>query len=101
LPWPSVIASVKLAQDLLSFPAYDQVRSRFLADLDKDISQWIESPKLRTDIGFAAKKAGWFKDTTRGDLWFKTLIPAFASADFAKKDIAVKLGKIWTWTENV
>ncbi|MDP2820068.1 MAG: AAA family ATPase [Polaromonas sp.] len=101
LPWPSVIASVKLAQDVLSFAAYDQVRSRFMADLDKDIGQWVESQKLRIDIGLAAKTAGWFKDTTRGDQWFKTLIPAFASADFAKKDIGVKLGKLWTWAENV
>lgn len=101
LPWPSVIASVKLAQDVLGFAAYDQVRSRFMADLDKDIGQWPDSPKLRTDIGLAAKKAGWFKDTTRGDQWFKTLIPAFASADFAKKDIGVKLEKLGTWAENV
>lgn len=101
VPWPSVIASVKLAKDVLGFAAYDQVRSRFMADLDKDIGQWVDDPKLRTDIGLTAKKAGWFKDTTRGDQWFKTLIPAFASEDFAKKDIGVKLGKLWTWAENV
>uniref|UniRef100_UPI00315868B3 ATP-dependent nuclease n=1 Tax=Variovorax sp. S12S4 TaxID=3029170 RepID=UPI00315868B3 len=78
LPWASVIDSVELAQDVLSFPAYDQVRSRFMADLDQDIGKWVESAKLRADIGLAAKKAGWFKDTTRGDQWFKTLTPAFA-----------------------
>ena len=71
------------------------------ADLDEDIGQWAESAKLRTDIGLAAKKVGWFKDTTRGDQWFKTLVPAFADPEFPKKDIAVKLAKLWTWAENV
>lgn len=101
LPWASVIASVKLAQYVLSFPAYDQVRTRFMADLDKDVGQWVESAKLRSDVGMVAKKAGWFKDTTRGDQWFKTLLPAFDDPDFAKKDIAVKLAKLWTWAERV
>lgn len=101
LPWASVIDSVKLARDVLSFPAYDQVRSRFMADLDQDIGKWIESAKLRADIGLAAKKAGWFKDTTRGDQWFKTLTPAFADPGFSEKDIAIKLSKLWAWAEHV
>ena len=101
LPWASVIDSVKLAQDVLSFPAYDQVRSRFMAELDQDIGKWVESAKLRTDIGLAAKKAGWFKDTTRGDQWFKTLTPAFADPGFLEKDIAIRLRKLWAWAEHV
>lgn len=101
LPWVSVIDSVKLAQDVLSFPVYDQVRSRFLADLDQDIGKWVESAKLRTDIGLAAKKAGWFKDIARGDQWFKTLTPAFADPGFSEKDIAIKLSKLWAWAEHV
>jgi putative ATP-dependent endonuclease of the OLD family len=101
LPWASVIDSVKLAQDVLSYPAYNQVRSRFMADLDKDIGKWVESAKLRTDIGLAAKKAGWFKDITRGDQWFKTLTPAFADPGFLETDIAIKLSKLWAWAEHV
>jgi hypothetical protein len=101
LPWACVVNSVKLAQDVLSFPAYDQVRSRFMADLDQDIRTWVESAKLRTDIGLAAKKAGWFKDTTRGDQWFKTLTPAFADPNFSETDIAIKLSKLWAWAEHV
>jgi len=101
LPWASVIDSVKLVQDVLNFPAYDQVRSRFMADLDQDIGKWVESAKLRTDIGLAAKKAGWFKDTTRGDQWFKTLTPAFADPGFSEADIAIKLFKLWAWAEHV
>jgi hypothetical protein len=49
----------------------------------------------------AAKKAGWFKDTTRGDQWFKTLTPAFADPGFSEKDIAIKLSKLWAWAEHV
>lgn len=73
LPWASVLVSVKLAQELLGFRVNDQVRSKFLDELDKDVDQWKESPKLRAAIGAAAKKGDWFKDTTRGDLWFKAM----------------------------
>jgi len=101
LTWASVLVSVKLAQDELGFPAHDQVRSKFLEDLDKDIGKWQESPKLRTAIGIVAKKAGWFKDTTRGDLWFKAIMPAYEDPAFAKKNLALELGKLWAWAERV
>ena len=101
LPWASVIASVKLAQDVLSYQVYGQVRSRFVGDLDKDVAQWEESAMLRAAIGGAAKKHDWFKNTTRGDQWFKTLAHAFANPDFAEKDITVKLAELWTWAEHV
>ncbi len=100
LSWDSVLVSVKLAQDELHFPSYEQVRSMLGEELDKDIDKWVDSPKLRKAIGGAAKKAGWFKDTTRGDLWFKAIATAFADAEFAKKDLAVKLNKIWAWAEH-
>jgi putative ATP-dependent endonuclease of the OLD family len=101
LPWDRVLVSVKLAQDELGFPAHDQVRSRFQEALDQDICKWPESAKLRTDIGVAAKKGGWFKDTTRGDLWFKAVSPAFKDAGFLKKELALKLEELWTWAEHV
>jgi hypothetical protein len=102
LPWPSVLASVKIAQDELDFPVYDHVRSRLVAgDLNKDTSTWKDSPELRIAIGVAAKKSSWFKDTTRGDLWFKAVTQAFLDADFGKKNLALELGKLWAWAEHV
>lgn len=100
LPWANVLISVKLAQDELGFPAYDQVRSKLEEELDKDIGKWQDSPKLRKAIGAVAKKAGWFKDTTRGDLWFKAIAPAYKNADFVKTDLATKLNKLWAWAEH-
>lgn len=100
LPWASVLVSVKLAQDKLHFPVYDQLRSKLEEELDKDICKWVDSPKLREAIGVVAKKAGWFKDTTRGDLWFKAIAPAFEDAEFLKKDLVVKLNKLWAWAEH-
>ncbi|MBU9312892.1 ATP-dependent nuclease [Burkholderia multivorans] len=100
LPWVSVLNSMKLAQDDLGFPAYDQVRSKLEEDLDRDIWKWKDSPKLRKAIGAVAKKAGWFKDTTRGDLWFKAIAPAYKDADFVKTDLATKLNKLWAWAEH-
>jgi putative ATP-dependent endonuclease of OLD family len=101
LPWASVIASVKLAQTVPSLTVYDNVRSKYQKELDNDVGKWVDSPELRLAIGKAAKGCDWFKDITRGDLWVQAINPAFADPDFAKKDIAVKLGKLWTWAEHV
>jgi putative ATP-dependent endonuclease of the OLD family len=101
LPWASVVASLKLAQDELHYPVYDQVRSKLQEDLNQDIVDWQDSADLRKAIGLAAKKSDWFKDITRGDRWFKAISPAFSAADFKEKDLAVKLEQIWSWAENV
>lgn len=100
LPWTNVLNSVKLAQDELGFPAYDQVRSKLEEELDRDIGKWPDSPKLRKAIGAVAKKSGWYKDTTRGDLWFKVIAPAYKDAEFVKTDLATKLTKLWAWAEH-
>ena len=101
LPWVSVLVSVKLAQDELGYPAYDQVRSRFMDNLDKNIDTWQETQKLRTSIGIAAKNGGWFKDITRGSLWFKAIRSAYHNPSFTGKNLAVELEKLWTWVERV
>lgn len=101
LPWVSVLGSLKLAQSELSYPVYDQVRSKVQEALDQDLEKWPESANLRNAIGSAAKKAGWFKDTTRGDQWFKVVSPAFNDAAFLKKNLAAELEALWTWAEHV
>ena len=108
LPWQSVLGSLKFAQDDLGYQVCDQVRSRVQEQLDQDVEKWLDSSELRTAIGSAAKKGkkdgkepGWFKDTTRGDQWFKVVSPAFNDAAFLKKDLAIKLEVLWTWAEHV
>lgn len=101
LPWVSVIASLKFAQDELHFSVYDNVRSKLQRGLDRDIVDWQDSADLRKAIGLAAKKCGWFKDITRGDRWFNAISLAFSTADFKEKDLAVKLEQFWLWAENV
>jgi putative ATP-dependent endonuclease of the OLD family len=101
LPWVSVVGSLKLAQNELSYPVYDQVRSKVQEGLDLDLEKWNESAELRAAIGSAAKKSGWFKDTTRGDQWFKVVSPAFNDAAFVKKNLAIELEALWTWAEHV
>jgi hypothetical protein len=102
------LVSLKFAQDDLGYQVCDQVRSRVQEQIDQDVEKWLDSPELRTAIGSAAKKGkkdgkepGWFKDTTRGDQWFKVVSPAFNDAAFLKKDLAVKLEVLWTWAEHV
>jgi putative ATP-dependent endonuclease of OLD family len=101
LPWASVIASLKLAQTVPSLTVYANVRSKYQKDLDNEVSNWVDSPELRLAIGKSAKGCDWFKDMTRGDLWVQAVSPAFADPAFVKKDIPVKLAKLWTWAENV
>ncbi|WP_241603419.1 ATP-dependent nuclease [Rosenbergiella nectarea] len=101
LPWVNVLASVKLVQEELGLPAHAQVRAKYLEELDKDVDTWNDSPKLRTAIGVAAKKAGWFKDTTKGDLWFKAISSSFQDAAFQKRNLALELIKLWEWAEHV
>jgi len=101
LPWSNVLDSLTLAQEKLGYPVYDQTRAEFREDLDMDISIWKDTSKLRIAIGVAAKKAGWFKDTTRGDQWFKAISSAFQDAAFIKKNLAIELGKLWVWVEHV
>lgn len=100
LPWVSVLASVKLAQEL-AYQTRNQIHARFQEDLSEDMALWQDTPKLRAAIGLAAKKSEWFKDITRGDRWFSTISPAFADPIFSKKDTAVKLASLWTWASNV
>lgn len=100
LPWEHVLLSVKFAQDELNLPAYDHIRSKLEKVLDKDIGKWVDDPKLRQAIGAVAKKYSWFKDITKGDLWFKVIAPAFDNAEFLKTDLAVKLNKLWSWAEH-
>lgn len=100
LPWDSVVKSARLAQEELNFPVRDNVGSSLQAAVDSDIGSWVDSPKLRAAIGQAAKASSWFKDVTRGDLWFKTIAPAFSDSEFLKTDLAVKLNTLWMWVEN-
>jgi hypothetical protein len=56
---------------------------------------------LRRAIGDTAKKSNWFKDITRGDLWFKAIRPAFKDEAFAKTNLAIQLNQLWAWIEHV
>lgn len=103
LPWGAVLASVQLAQTEFAYPVRDQVYSRLVAkiELAQEVEKWVESENLRTAIGLAAKKSEWFKNISKGDRWFIAAAPNFEDADFAKKDLSVKLNKLWAWIERV
>jgi len=100
LPWASVLISVKLARDELNQSVCDQVISKLGEELDKNIDNWVDCPKLRKALGEVAKKKDWFKNITKGDLWFKAIAPAFKDVEFLKKDLVVKLNKLWAWAEH-
>ena len=101
LPWVSVLASLKLVQCEMSIPAHSQVRSILSYDIDKDIYKWIESADLRAAIGTAAKNHKWFKDTTKGDVWFKAISPSLQDVEFGRTNLASGLEKLWAWAEHV
>ncbi|NVM76464.1 putative ATP-dependent endonuclease of OLD family [Duganella sp. SG902] len=103
LPWSAIQASLKLAQTEFAFPVRDHVLARLTVkmELDKSTDNWVDSANLRKAIGIAAKKSEWFKSMSKGDLWFKAIAPAWKTAEFAKKDLAIKLNKFWAWVEHV
>lgn len=101
LPWVDVVVSVQLARDSFGYPVRDQVVSKFGSSLDSDLGTWEDSPELRKAIGDTAKKSNWFKDITRGDLWFRAIRPAFKDETFAKTNLAVQLNQLWAWIEHV
>lgn len=100
LPWASVLASVMLARDNFNQSTYDQVRAKLAEVLDEDICKWDDNPVLRKALGKVAKEKKWFKNITYGDLWFKTIAPAFADPEFLKTDLAVKMNNLWAWIEH-
>lgn len=101
VPWEFVLLSLYLARDTLNYSVRDQVLNKFEGNLEKELGHWEDSPELRKAIGIAAKKSNWLKDITRGDLWFKTIKPAFEDAGFAKTDLSIQLSKLWKWVEHV
>jgi hypothetical protein len=100
LPWDCVVKSARLAHEEFHCPVCANVSSALKAAVSPDIESWNDTSEMRTAIGKAAKASGWFKDVTRGDLWFKTIAPAFANPTFSKTDLGAKLNNLWSWVEN-
>lgn len=100
LPWKDVLASVKLAHDEFSVAVEANVSSVLNGPVSADFATWVESDAMRKAIGLAAKKSDWFKDITKGEAWLRIVSPAFESADFQKKDLAIKMNALWTWAEK-
>jgi putative ATP-dependent endonuclease of the OLD family len=103
LPWDAVVASVQLAQVDFAYPVRDQVYSKLVdkIELAQDVGEWVESENLRIAIGLAAKKSEWFKNISKGDRWFNAIAPIYEDPEFAKKDLSIKLNKLWSWIERV
>lgn len=101
LPWPSVLASVKLAQDF-GLPVHANVQSKFGAAIDPDFMNWQDSPELRKAIGNAAKAktAPWFKCISDAQIWFEVIAPAFSDENFQKQELAVKLNELRAWVDD-
>lgn len=101
LPWPSVLASVRLAKDNFGQESVnDKIGTKFNETLNKNISKWHDSQELRKAIGDSANEKKWFKSITKGSSWFSAIAPAFDNAEFLKKDLAVKLNELWEWAER-
>jgi hypothetical protein len=99
LPWSSVLASVKLAQDL-GLPVHDNVRSKLAVMLDPDVMNWMESGDLRKAIGNAAKSSAWFKSISGGESWVEVITPALDDAAFKKRDLGTKLSQLRAWLDH-
>ncbi|NKI70265.1 AAA family ATPase [Collimonas pratensis] len=101
LPWASVQASVKLAQDS-GLDVHANVRSKLNVELDVDIMKWTDSRDLRKAIGDAAKaKASpWFKTISDAQTWFEVIAPAFDDPEFKQREMATKLNRLRVWVDH-
>lgn len=101
LPWASVLASVKLAQQL-GLSVHDNVRSKLNVMLDPDIMKWPDSPELRKAVGDAAKanSSPWFKSISDAQSWFDTIAPAFDDPNFKQRELATKLNRLRAWVDH-
>ncbi|MDE2422276.1 MAG: AAA family ATPase [Gammaproteobacteria bacterium] len=100
LPWEYVLLSVKLARDEFNRPVHKNLETAFNSKVDEDFESWVDNTQWREAIGQAAAKSEWFKDITRGDLWFKTIAPALNDPEFMKSNLAVTLNNLWGWIED-
>lgn len=101
LPWPSVLASVKLARDF-GLPVHANVHSKLGTAPDPDIMKWKDSYELRKAIGDAAKakSSPWFKCISDAQDWFEVIAPAFSDPEFQKQELAVKLNALRAWADH-
>ena len=102
LPWLLVLASVKFSRDELGFPVVQQVENKIQMKMDENIDNWVDTAALRSAIGNASitKKNSWFKDTTRGELWFKEIQSAFECTGFDETNLSTGLMALWEWIEH-
>ncbi len=102
LPWGAVLVSLKLAQEF-AYPVRDQLmRAVDTIELAQRIGRVSDITLELCHRAFGnAMKSEWFKNISKGDRWFSAAAPSFEDADFAMKDLSVKLNKLWAWIERV
>ena len=74
------------------------IQSRFGAGCPIDLSSGNDSEKLREAIGLAAKKNGWFKSQTRGEMLGNLLFKHYTT--IGTNELTQSLEALSNWIEN-
>jgi len=109
LPWAGVLASFNavLQRDNAVLQRDDrdrllnQVQSQYGHGFDRDVNRWADTPKLRTALGRAAKRSGWFKMETYGQEWVAAISRYLIDPAMQATDLARQLRILREWIDRV
>jgi len=103
LPWAGVMASFNAACNICGDDnrLLDQVQTQYGDNFDRVSSAWVDTPRLRTALGKAAKASDWFKRQSSGREWAGAISSYLADNAIRETDLIQQLTSLRSWIDNV
>jgi putative ATP-dependent endonuclease of OLD family len=101
LPFEGVKSTVNIAGQIHGDldRILEQTGSKYGKDFDRDMSQWLDTPKLRVAIGQAAKAYEWFKKIWAAQEWGVVISRFIDDPDLANSDLRQKIERLRQWID--
>lgn len=100
LPWAGVTASIELACELWGASrVVDQVRTQYGEGFTSELTTWVETPKMRSALGKAAKASAWFKQQGHASNWAAQIAPFIFKDENARCDLTDQILALRTWID--
>lgn len=100
IPWEHVIKSIECASTIHGDKVVDQIGSEFGAGFNRKREEWSDTCDLRTAIGKAAGKCGWFKRQDRAEEWFEVIRDTLNLPKLAETDWVIKVNQLRDWIDR-
>ena len=103
VPWPGVMSSFDAARGIWNDDSrlLNQVETQFGQGFDPDFARWLDTPRLRTALGAAAKASKWFKRQSRSQKWVATISAHLDDDAIRDSDLVQQLTSLRDWIDNV